>query len=115
MLDMSDAFDDDTSTPATVFRPGEVTYVEGYPERDDPRRFRIAASIQPMGNAVKQNEWMQLPEGIRNEASCVITTPFPLQSGDVVESSSGKFKVLSLDLWQPLGGYTRAILGGMKS
>ncbi len=115
MLDMSDAFDDDTTTSATVIRPGPEKYVDGYPVPGEPQRFRIAASIQPMGSAVKQNEWMRLPEGIRSEASCVITTPFLLQSGDVIHSRSGKFTVLSLDDWQPLGAHTRAILGGMKS
>lgn len=115
MLDMSDAFDDDTTHPITVTRPGAVTYVEGYPQRAEPATFRTFGSVQPMGNAVKQNEWMRLPEGIRNEASCVVTTRFALQSGDILDSPSGKFTVLSLDDWQVLGGYTRAILGGMKS
>lgn len=115
MLDMSDAFDDDTTTVAFVIRPGAVTYVDGYPEQAGNDQFEITASIQPMGSAVKQSEWMRLPEGIRSEAECIITTSFALASGDMVVSPSGRFRVLSLDDWQALGGYTRAILGGMKS
>lgn len=116
MLDMSDAFDDDTTFPATVTRPGAETYgSDGYVTRAASETFQITASIQPMGSAVKQSEFLRLPEGLRNEAECVIITEFPLQSDDVVDSEIGRFRVLSLDDWRPLGGYTRAILGGMKS
>ena len=116
MLDMSDAFDDDTTFGATITRPGAATIgADGYATQASSVTYSIMASIQPMGAAVKQSEYMRLPEGIRNEADCVIITEFALRSGDIVDSPVGRFKVLSLDDWRPLGGYTRAILGGMKS
>lgn len=117
MLDMSDAFDDDTMHAATVTRPkaGQPKWIEGYAMKAKPDVFQITASVQPMGEGVRQQEYQRLPEGIRNEAECLVYTTFRLQSGDLLDCPVGKFKVLSLDDFQPLGGYTKAILGGMKA
>jgi len=113
MPSLAPAFNAITTKPATVTRPGAATYVDGYSVRAADQTFAIRASIQPLTSA-NQNEWMRLPEGVRNEAECFVYTRFALQSGDMIEASGARFRVLSLDKWAPLGGYTKAILGGMK-
>lgn len=113
MLDMSDAFDEDTCERATVTRPGPVTYVRRKPVRGRDEQFDILASIQPI-KSQNQDEFMRLPEGDRDEAECVVYTTFRLQAGDLIEAGGERFRVLSRDNWRRLGGFSKAILGGMK-
>lgn len=111
MLDMSDAFDDETSAEVVLERDGAVgKYVRGKWEADWPVTQTIVASVQPLSG----KEYRDLPEGIRNEAQAKAITTFPLRSGDRIIQDGVKYKVLSLDNWQSQAGYSRAILGALK-
>ncbi len=113
MPSLAAAFNAITTRAATVTRKGG-SYVDGYWIEGATQSFQIRASIQPI-KSDNQNEWMRLPEGIRDEAEAVIYTTFAIRGGDEVEQGSERYRVLSLDKWGRLGGYTKAILGGMKS
>lgn len=110
MLNLSAAFNANTTTSATHERETAGGYVDGYYVPGATTTATIKASIQPLS----AKEYQNLPEGIRNEASAKCITQFALQPGDRVIDGGDRYKVLSCDNWQKLGGYTRAVLGELR-
>lgn len=111
MLDLSDAFDDATTYTVTHERDGAGVYdANGYWTDGAAVTTQITASIQPLS----AREFQNLPEGIRNEAQAKVISQFALRSGDRLIDGTDRYKVLSVDDWQKLGGYTRAILGALR-
>lgn len=110
MLNLSPAFNALTTTSATHERDAAGGYVDGYWIDGTTTTTPIKASIQPLSS----KEYANLPEGIRNEASAKVITQFALKSGDRLVEAGVRYKVLSVDDWQGLGGYTRAIVGALR-
>lgn len=110
MLDVSDAFDSSTTAQVTHQRVTEGSYVDGYWVEGETIETTIQASVQPLSGLEFQN----LPEGIRNEARASVLTEFDLKSGDRIIDGEDRYKVLSVDNWQKLGGYSQAVLGALE-
>ncbi|KAA0970812.1 hypothetical protein FPY71_10070 [Aureimonas fodinaquatilis] len=86
-------------------------YVDGYFVDGPEVREEIIGSLQPLSG----DEFRNLPEGLRNEAKAKIFTEAGLQSDDEIVDGVRRYKVLSVDDWQALGGYTKAILGELRA
>jgi|GEM_PF-1864829 len=113
MLDMSDAFDSDTTDVVTHERDAEGAYVNGKWVPGATTTTEIAASIQPM-SLISREEFRDLPEGTRNEAKAIIWTSYPIKPDDRIIDGDDRYRVLSGDDWQKMGGYSSAILGALS-
>lgn len=114
MLDMSDAFDSNTTDLVIHERDGEGAYLNGKWVPGAPVITPdVPASIQPM-SLISREEFRDLPEGIRNEAKAIIWTPYDIKPDDRIIDGADRYRVLSGDNWQKLGGYSTAILGELK-
>jgi hypothetical protein len=112
MPSLARAFNAITTMAVTHERsdPDAGSYVNGKWVPAPPVSTTIKASIQPIAG----KEYDNLPSTIRNEAQAACLTRFALQSGDRIIDGAARYKVLHIDDWQKLGGYTRAILGALK-
>ena len=111
MLNVARAINATTGILVTHERDGADTYdADGYLVRGTPTSTQIRASIQPLSG----REFENLPQGLRDEAQATIYTAHPLQSDDRIIDGEDRWKVLSDDSWQKLGGYTKAILGALR-
>lgn len=86
-------------------------YVDGYWQDGAAVTADIIGSLQPLSG----DEFRNLPEGLRNEAKAKLFTAAVLQSDDEIIDGSRRYKVLSVDDWQALGGYSKAILGELRT
>lgn len=110
MLNLAAAFNRHTTTAVTHERDAEGAYVNGKWVPGATTTTTIRASIQPLSG----DEFANLPSGIRSEAKDKIITRHDLKSGDRIIDGNASHKVLHIDDWQKLGGYTRAILGALR-
>lgn len=109
-LDVSAAFNSRLTTAATHERDVGGGYdADGYAVPGTTQTTAIRASIQPLS----AKEFDNMPEGLRDEAQAKVYTRFPLEPADRIIAGE-RYKVLSVDDWQPLGGYSRAILGALR-
>ena len=110
MLNLAAAFNGHTTTAVTHERDAEGAYVNGKWVPGATTTTSIRASVQPLSG----KEYDNLPSTIRNEAQAKCITRHAVQSGDRIIDGEDRYKVLSADDWQKLGGYTRAILGALR-
>ena len=100
-----------TGTQLAHVRHVGGAYVDGYWQDGATVTEVIVGSLQPLSG----NEFRNLPEGIRNEAKAKLFTAAVLRSDDEIVDGSRRYKVLSVDDWQALGGYSKAILGELRT
>ncbi|MEC5289387.1 MULTISPECIES: phage head completion protein [unclassified Aurantimonas] len=112
MPSLARAFNAVTTRSVTHERsdPAAGSYVNGNWVPAPPVSTPIRASVQPLSG----KEYDNLPSTIRNEAQAKCLTRFALVSGDRIIDGTARYKVLSVDNWQSLGGFTKAILGALQ-
>lgn len=103
---------DRLAVPLTLYRTQPATYVDHKAVLPPPVEQAIRGAIQP-GQAIgaaKGNQLLDLPEGVRVEATWLLWTRAAIAENDVVKTADGRrYRVIWL--WpREEGGFTRATI-----
>ena len=96
----------------TVTRCTAVAYTDGRLGAPTTSTFTITGCVQPLGG----RELQRLPEGLREAELLQIFTPTELRTAapgllaDSVAINGGNWEVQSVERWQELGAYWRAVV-----
>ena len=98
------------AAPLTLYRTQPATYVDHKAVVPPPVEVQIKGVVQP----ARGNQLMDLPEGLRTEASWLLWTRAAVAEDDVVKTADGsRYRVVWL--WpRAEGGFFRAALGLLK-
>lgn len=110
MIDVSIAIDAE-AIGMSLIRPTEGSYDEG---GNYVPAMEASTTIRGAIFPISGSDLRDLEEGIRTEATAVLWSRKLLLEGDIIETSTGKFRIIKVYNRGKEGGYNKAVLGGIK-